>query len=176
MRILLTEYEALRSEIQCRNQFQNRFIWFHIFALTSIIGIAISASLGTLFLIPIEAPIFGLWYSYQDTKIRTMGNYIRTSIERKACTLVADDEVMQWEKYMKILVDRNDPKWEGKYKFIYSITFLGPSIIALLVTVVALITYRDCFQHLFKIEWLCGLAMWIIGLCLTVSDLYVCLA
>ena len=38
LRVMLAEYNSLRSEIKYRSEFQNRLLQIHITALTTIIG------------------------------------------------------------------------------------------------------------------------------------------
>jgi hypothetical protein len=61
---MLAEYNALKSEIQYRNEFQTKIISIHIIILTAIIGSVLYKHLNwsILLLIPIESSLFGLWY------------------------------------------------------------------------------------------------------------------
>ena len=133
--ILLAEYGALRSEIQFRNRFQNSFVWFHVFALSSIVGAFFYTNLGynILFLIPLESVILYFWYSYQDIKIKYIGDYIRTSIESKARELAGDQNLMQWESKINEERTNKSKKWEGFYKYIVQTTFFIPSLLVLLI-------------------------------------------
>src|SRR5689334_6101248 len=79
LQAMLAEYNALRAEIQSRSNTQNTLLQLHLTALTLILGGALSEKLGPwiIFLIPLEATIFGLWWLDHSLVIMEIGTYIR---------------------------------------------------------------------------------------------------
>ena len=175
LKVILTEYEVLKKEIQKRSEFENRFVQLHIIALTSIIGAVISQSLGLwlLFLIPIESSIIGLWYLEHSININKIGAYIQTSIEPRVNNLV-NEKIMEWETITGNINVSDKIKKIYNFRMLLFLTFGGPSTFILLTTpifiYINIYNINDIFQIdpiYASISWISVLILWMFGFILT---------
>ncbi|MDQ3704940.1 MAG: hypothetical protein M3437_06925 [Chloroflexota bacterium] len=101
MRAALSEYQALKSEIQYRSEYQNRYLGLHITALTTIMGVTVTQLDNPhihwlIFLIPFESVLFGFLYTDHTEIIHRLAKYLRR-IELQVNHLVRTPELMSWE-------------------------------------------------------------------------------
>jgi hypothetical protein len=152
---ILAEYNALRSEIQYRSEFQHRFVQIHIAVFTIVIPSLIAAIISptgnqspalqmlstlapwVLLIIPLESSLFGLWWLDHAITIGELGEFIMHRKERKLTTLLHDDELISWETHLraKIATKAEKPSRQARiFRLIYYLTFIGPAAAALLAT------------------------------------------
>ncbi len=134
------EYTTLRAEIAQRSDHQNRFLQLHLTALTFLAGaiIAYDAYWG-IFLVPIEAALFGLWWLDHAFTIHRIGLHLASWVETNVSERIARaDWVMVWERGWNVasLDDAiADPKLSdrlhGWYTGAVGVTFLAPGTVAL---------------------------------------------
>ncbi len=170
----MAEYNALRSEIQYRSEFQSRLLEIHIAALTAILGAAVSKalSLWVILLIPIESSIIGLWYLDHALMIQEIGSYIRTSIQRRAAELLNEPHILWWETAYRVGVATAPTKRVITFRRLLFFTFGGPPLIALAVATAFLILSVPQISDAFQIPTVLGLGpqwwlvfmSWIIGI------------
>lgn len=136
---LLAEYNTLRSEIQYRSGFQNRFIEIQVTALTVILGASITESLGpwALLLIPIESAIFGLWYMDHALVIGDIGAYIG-KIEERISTMLNVPNLLTWESGSRSTVDTRQRRREVFFN-LQLLTFGAPASVCLIITLILLV-------------------------------------
>ena len=181
---ILAEYNALRSEIQSRSDYQNRILQLHITALTVLLGTALSQPLGHLIilLVPLESTIFGLWWYDNAAAIGDIARYIRVSIEGKIGEVLKDPNVMGWERRPLVT---HKPLFSRKRTLITTslvwLTFVAPAIVTLTTTFLLLLTSLNSkplqqISNIFGInpiysgsEWWIALIMWLSGLILLTS-------
>ncbi len=134
--IWLTEFKALRNEIEYRTKAQYTLLTINIIGLSSIFSIAHSRylySFDLLMIIPWFSSIIGLLFLEHDFSIARIGCYITNIIAPKLKEICGDNDVLSWEIWV-----RNIP---GKFKaprrlaFYLSVPtiFLFPSFIVLLL-------------------------------------------
>lgn len=172
----MAEYNALRSEIQYRSGFQNRLLEIHITALTAILGAAVSKAVSPwiILLIPVESSIFGLWYLDHALMIQEIGAYIRTTIERRIAELLNEPYILCWEIAQRVSVTTAPTERIVTFWRLLFLTFGGPSLIALIVTLIFLIYSVPQISNVFQIPtdylglepqwWLVAFMSWIICL------------
>lgn len=133
LQAMLAEYNALRVEIQRRSDAQHTLLQLHLTALTLISGAALSQKLGPwiIFLIPIEAAIFGLWWEDHALVIMEIGTYIRESVEPRVSRLLSVEKVMYWETNFKAGAALPKKRRDITFEWLVFITFAGPSVIIL---------------------------------------------
>lgn len=156
---LLAEFNALRTEIQYRSQFQHGFLQLHITLFGLILGAILTGlaqaqssgiSSGTIaqlsklvgpwlvLLLPIESSVLGLWYVDHALRIVSLSAYIQQSIEWRVARLLKDPSIMTWESWHRertfIEPVRQDVSWR-----IDVITFGGPGLVSWLIAVTLLV-------------------------------------
>lgn len=134
LKVVLTEYKALRTEIQNRSSAQSFILQVHITALTFILGAAATTRFfpWLIFLIPIEASIFGLWYMDHAITIAQLGEYIQTCVEPNVNGLVHAKGLLSWESGFYGEKVSLAPKTKPiSFETLVFLTFGGPSALAL---------------------------------------------
>jgi hypothetical protein len=133
---VLAEYTALRAEILNRSSVQNALLGLHLTALIAILG-SLASSVGrwTVFLVPVEAVVIGLWYMDHAVVIEQIGFHIQTSTEVNIRELLKEPRLMWWEsRYMLGVTDR--PALHVRpFRRLLPLTFLGPATVAMLLAV-----------------------------------------
>lgn len=134
LQAILAEYNALKSEIKYRSQFQNNLLQIHVTVLIAIVGIAFSKIVNywiIFLLIPIESSIFGIWYFDHTITILEISTYLRTKLEPNVQVL--SKYGMAWETEYKVGIG-----FKPLLRIIISlaavlVTFAGPVIICILL-------------------------------------------
>jgi hypothetical protein len=141
LRVMLAEYNSLRSDIKSKSEFQSRLLQIHITVLTTIIGAILykNAQLWLLFLIPIESLLFGSWYRNYASSILGIETYIRKEIESKVKEMLGDRYLMGWEHAKMVDVIPYATYRENSFWSLVQLTFLGPSILISLFALILLI-------------------------------------
>lgn len=136
--VLLSEFRALRSEIENRGRAQQALVALNITSLAAILGIAISSPEWWkpyfLLVVPFFSSSLGLYYLNHDFTIANIGHYIGKIIRPKLCKLTGDKELMKWELWTREL-----PRWEkAPRELAFGIAvpalFIAPSVLALFIT------------------------------------------
>lgn len=140
LNVLLTEYQTLWSDVQSRNDRQNKFLQIHVTVLTAIIGVALTTKpeyFWIVMLIPIESSIFGLWFNANSLTILRIVEYLLCVTEKQIKEALKESdkkyhnkkiEFMSWGIFYrssKNNIFQNDLI----YRFLVLITFGGPSLI-----------------------------------------------
>ncbi|HEX2349615.1 MAG TPA: hypothetical protein VHI51_14380 [Ktedonobacterales bacterium] len=135
LKVILAEYKALRTEIQNRSNAQTFILQVHITALTFTLGAAATTHYfpWLIFLIPIEASIFGLWYVDHASTIARLGEYIQTCIEPNVNKFAQTTGLLSWESgFYGRKVSASREKEPISFESLVFLTFGGPSMLALL--------------------------------------------
>lgn len=142
LKVLLTEYQTLWSDVQSRNDRQNKFLQLHITVLTAIIGVGLTTKIEyfwIVMLIPVESSIFGLWFNANSLTILRIVEYLLCVVEKQIKeTLKESDtkylnrsiEFMSWGIFYRSShnnVFQNDLI----YRILVMFTFGLPSLICL---------------------------------------------
>lgn len=138
---ILTEYNALKSEIQTRSNYHQRLLELQLTALTVIAGAALAyqfAGKWIILLIPIESAIFGLWWIEHSLVISEIGAYIHRCIEHRLGQLLNERDILCWEVAMTYGVYRDPDRRFINFRVLLFLTFVAPSIGILLITLALL--------------------------------------
>jgi hypothetical protein len=152
---ILAEYNGLRTEISDRQDFELRFMQFHIIALTSIIGFAFyqELKLWALMLIPIESSIIGAWCLKNEVAVTEIGKYIY-AIENKVNALLNDNQ-MGWQHNLETLGKRRK---SFRAFGLIPIIFMGPSIIILtIIPLIGFLSYN--VSYVIAFGWVIGASL-----------------
>ncbi len=160
----LSEFRALRDEIERRGRVQYTLITLNMTALATLLGIAFSSpewwEPRIWLVIPILSSFLSLLHLNQDFTIATIGHYIRDKIRPKLCELTGDVEVMGWELWTREETRRFKIPRELTFGLAAPSLYILPSMIILIAT----------FGMVFSSEgWM--IATWIVGLILTLLSL-----
>ena len=103
----LSEFRALRDEIENRGRVQQALLALNMTALSAIFGMALTSSKlewwhpSILLIIPLLSSFLSLLYLNHDFTIATIGHYIRDKISPKLRELSGDAEIMGWESWTR---------------------------------------------------------------------------
>jgi len=162
----LSEFRALRDEIENRGRVQQALVALNMTALATVLGIAVSSSKlewwnsAILLVIPFFSSFLSLLHLNHDFTIANIGHYIRDKIRPKLCTLTGDEEMMGWESWT-----REVPR---KIKIPRELTFglAAPALYIVPSGIILGIVFKDVFSTEGWIQ-----AIWILGLILTLLNL-----
>ena len=141
LQAILAEYNALRTEIQNRSGIQSTILQIHITAMTFILGGILTQSFGhwLVFLLPIEATLFGLWWLDHAFIIMELGTYIRVFVEPRVSRLVNEDKVMSWEAGYREGITVPSRRRNSAFHWLVFATFAGPALISLLYSSILIV-------------------------------------
>lgn len=181
LQTILTEYSALRTEIQNRSGIQSTILQIHITAITLILGGVLTQSFGQwlIFLLPIETTLFGLWWLDHSLVIMEIGTYIRLSIEVRVSKLLNQDKIMFWEANFREGFIGPNRKRHATFNWLVFITFAGPALISLLYSLTLLIL-KILFENKFFPSSISsqmksiypGITIWLAASCITVNIIF----
>jgi hypothetical protein len=101
VRLLLAEYEALRTEIMKRMEIQNQVILFSITALGAILAVAFQSKMPALGLLyPVLATFLATTWAHDDYRASQIGKYIKVRIEQRLGKDAEQRYWIGWEHYM----------------------------------------------------------------------------
>ena len=101
IKILLSEYEKLKSEQIQRLGFRDNLIYANLIAMTGILSIALSETVKILLLLllPVVCLVLGWTYLVNDEKISAIGRYIRYTLSDDIRKNIEKEEldILGWE-------------------------------------------------------------------------------
>lgn len=138
---VLTEYTALRREIDIYHDYQKQIINFGVLFLVGLLTVAFSATFSQLavtlpfvfLLFPIIFVTFGMMFADITIRIRRIADYLHNCSRKKLTKLLGDD-VWRWELYKQKtkLFNRRVSRALDRIRWL---VFLLPSISAVLLFV-----------------------------------------
>ena len=156
----LSEFRALRDEIQNRSRVQQALVALNMSALATILGIAFSLpewwDPSILLVIPFLSSLLSLLYLNHDFTIATLGHYIRDRIRPKLCELTGDAEIMGWELWIRDVPRKSKIPREMAFHLAAPVLYIAPCIIALKAT------YDIAFStegYMLRTTWIAGLIL-----------------
>jgi hypothetical protein len=131
LKVLLTEYDILKKEIQSRSDYQHKLLQIHIGALAIILAAAVGDALSRwiILVVPFITAVFGLRWIDHSTSIRTIGQYIADHHEVYVDHLLGTNELMNWERLQRS--PRSAPeqhRWRQSLWSPHNWTFMWPSL------------------------------------------------
>jgi hypothetical protein len=166
----LTEFRALKEEVDHRGYWQQGILALNFSALGSILGISLSSpewwNSSILLVIPLLCSFLSLLYLNHDFQISTIGLYIRDRISPQLCALTGNSDIMGWESWLRTTAFTNrSGRW---LKLLREITyFLAAPALLVLPSIAALsVAFIGDSQTEGWTQWI----LWIIGLVLTVLN------
>lgn len=136
--VLLSEFRALRSEIENRGRAQQALVALNITGLAAILGIAISSPEWWkpyfLLVVPFFSSSLGLYYLNHDFSIADIGHYIIKIIRPELRKLTGNKELMKWELWTRELSRWDKVPRELAFGIAVTALFITPSILALAIT------------------------------------------
>lgn len=181
LQVILAEYNALRTEIQNRSGIQSTILQIHITAITFILGGVLTQSFGQwlIFLIPIEATLFGLWWLDHSLVIMEIGTYLRLSVEPRVSKFLNQDKLLSWEADYKEGIIASNQKRNITFNWLVFITFAGPAMISLLYSLTLLILsillenkyLPSSISSLVKVIYP-GITVWVAASCLVINIVF----
>lgn len=103
LNVVLTEFKALRDEINQRATYCHTLITINIAASGTLAGIVIAnpQQVELLLLLPLLNPVLGLLWIDHSYAIRNMGDYINNELKPAVRQVAArDPELLRWETYL----------------------------------------------------------------------------
>jgi drug/metabolite transporter (DMT)-like permease len=112
--ILLSQFAALKTEIQNRSSFQTTIVSINVTAIGVISGFyfAQHADPRVLFVIPILSPILGMMYVDQDANIGNIGRFIQNSIFPQLARATGATSLPDYETFVR------DFERRGRYRVV----------------------------------------------------------
>jgi len=128
---LLAEYATLREEILKRMEFQHQLISLTLIIAGTILSIGLQSEspISPLLVYPLIAVFLAIGWKHHNTRISTIGQYIRDNIEKKLTHV-------NWETYFNYKVDKEQPKIKGATQRMLSAygIFVGTQIATFLLS------------------------------------------
>ena len=105
----------------------------HLTALVAIVGsFATTVAVHwTIFLIPLESSLIGLWYMDHAVMIEQIAYHLQTSTESNVAGLTGEARLLWWETRHKQGITNPTNLPVGAFRRLLPVTFLAPSLTAL---------------------------------------------
>lgn len=103
LNVVLTEFKALRDEINQRATYCHTLININVVASATLAGLVLGnpRQIELLLILPVLSPVLGLLWIDHSYAIRNMGDYINTELKPAvARTVPRDPELLRWETYL----------------------------------------------------------------------------